>query len=102
METRPITSLPRLQRFLISPRLLLTMTCCLCRESKCSQIVSLDPFDRDRLQDDVFFRSILSAARDIGNLVGDVLPFDDLTENGVLAGEVVEGQDIADKISNVA
>ena len=46
-----------------------------------------DAFDGDGFQDDGGFRAVAAVAGELGDLFGDVVAFDDFTEDGVLSGE---------------
>src|ERR1700686_457168 len=52
-------------------------------------IEALGSFDLYRLHDDIFVRTILPVARAFRNLLGDVVSFNHLAENCVLAGQPV-------------
>src|SRR5260370_36936857 len=64
-------------------------------------IWSSHAFDRDRLHYQVLARSVLCAARDVGDLVNHVLALHYFAEDGVLAGKPISGGHSNEKLRSV-
>src|SRR5581483_1703999 len=69
---------------------------CTLRQRCCANALSsaeLNSFDHNRLQHHIFVWTVVASAREVGDLVCDLLPVDYFAENRVLAGEPLSSRD---------